>query len=210
MRLAALVVAALGCLAAGRWMALFLWRARHSVHDFVAWAVALSAGSITGFAALVLVDLIWNVNRWIVHAVAGVLFVIMFSVWSRIMDVLMTVQAGMIGRRPAKKREALMTTFPPPDGAPAIPPRVRTVAYFAGLGVGALTTLITGVVAAVAPDAAVTVLAVCGAFSSAAALVLGGLGVAFRPTAGLPRESDLWGDGTPVSGPVVGDPPAGG
>lgn len=70
----------------------------------------------------------------------------------------------------------------PPDSAPAIPAKVRTVAYFAGLGIGAATVLVTGVVAAVAPDAAVMVLAVCGAVSGAASLVLGGLGVAFRPT----------------------------
>lgn len=101
-----------------------------------------------------------------------------------------------------------MTTIPP-DAAPAIPPRVRTVAYFAGLGVGAVTILATGITAAVAPGAVGTVLAVCGAFSGAATFVLGGLGVAFRPTAGLPGPADTWGDGTPVATtPVVGDPPA--
>lgn len=98
-----------------------------------------------------------------------------------------------------------MSTIPT-DGAPAIPPKVRTVAYFVGLGVGAVTTLATGVTAAVAPHAAVTVLAVCGALSGAASLVLGGLGVAFRPTVGQPstRARDTWGDGTPVDGPVIG------
>jgi hypothetical protein len=75
----------------------------------------------------------------------------------------------------------------PPAGAPAIPPRVRTVAYFAGLAVGGLTTLVTGVTAAVAPDVVGTVLAVCGAVNGAVLTVCGGLGVAFRPTAGLPR-----------------------
>jgi len=103
-----------------------------------------------------------------------------------------------------------MTTIPT-DGAPAIPPRVRTVAYFAGLGVGAVTILATGITAAVAPNAVGTVLAVCGAFSGAATFVLGGLGVAFRPTAvsviAPPRSADTWGDGTPVSAPVVGDAP---
>jgi hypothetical protein len=98
-----------------------------------------------------------------------------------------------------------MSTIPP-DGAPAIPPKVRTVAYFVGLGVGAVTILATGVTAAVAPSAVGTVLALCGALSGAASLVLGGLGVAFRPTAGLPstRPGDTWGDGTPVAGPVIG------
>jgi hypothetical protein len=99
----------------------------------------------------------------------------------------------------------IMTTIPT-DGAPAIPPRVRTVAYFAGLAVGAVTILATGVTAAVAPNAAGTVLAVCGALSGAASFVLGGLGVAFRPTAGMPGAGDTWGDGTPVaSTPVIGD-----
>lgn len=96
-----------------------------------------------------------------------------------------------------------MSTIPT-DGAPAIPPRVRSIAYFAGLAVGAVTILATGITAAVAPSAVGTVLAVCGAVTSAATLVLGGLGVAFRPTAGMPRAGELWGDGTPVGdGPVV-------
>lgn len=77
----------------------------------------------------------------------------------------------------------MIMVLQPMDGTPAIPPRVRTVAYFVGLAVGGLTILATGVTAAVAPDAAVTVLAVCGAFSGAASFILGGLGVAFRPTA---------------------------
>lgn len=76
------------------------------------------------------------------------------------------------------------------DGAPAIPPKVRTVAYFTGLAVGAVTILATGVTAAVAPHAAVTVLAVCGAATGAASFVLGSLGVAFRPTAGQPGADD--------------------
>jgi hypothetical protein len=96
-------------------------------------------------------------------------------------------------------------TTPPTDGAPAIPPRVRTVAYFAGLAVGAATILATGVTAAVAPNAAGTVLAVCGALSGATTFILGALGVAFRPTAGMPSAANTWGDGTPVeTTPVVG------
>lgn len=73
--------------------------------------------------------------------------------------------------------------MPTAGGAPSIPARVRTVAYFVGLAIGGGTILATGVTAAVQPSAAVTVLAVCGAFSGAASFVLGGLGVAFRPTA---------------------------
>lgn len=101
-----------------------------------------------------------------------------------------------------------MTTIPT-DGAPAIPPKVRTVAYFAGLAVGGVMILATGVTAAVAPNAVGTVLAVCGALSGAATFVLGGLGVAFRPTAGSLSSADTWGDGTPVSAPVIGDAPVG-
>ena len=100
-----------------------------------------------------------------------------------------------------------MTTFPPTDGAPAVPPRVRTVAYFAGLAVGAVTILAIGVTAAVAPGAVGTVLAITGAVTGATTFILGGLGVAFRPTAGLSSPTritgDVWGDGSPVSGPVV-------
>lgn len=101
-----------------------------------------------------------------------------------------------------------MSTIPD-DAAPAIPPRVRTVAYFTGLAVGAATILATGITAAVAPAAVGTVLALCGAVNGATTLILGGLGVAFRPTASWPRAGEVWGDGTPVDttpvvGPVVG------
>jgi hypothetical protein len=70
---------------------------------------------------------------------------------------------------------------------------VRTVAYFSGLAVGGLTILATGITAAVAPEHAVTVLAVCGAVSGAASFILGGLGVAFRPTAGGRAGTDVGG-----------------
>lgn len=82
---------------------------------------------------------------------------------------------------------------------PAIPARVRTVAYFIGLAIGALTILATGVTAAVAPSHIGTVVSVSGAVTGAATFVLGALGVAFRPTAGGPSAADLWGDGTPVA-----------
>lgn len=85
-----------------------------------------------------------------------------------------------------------MTT---PNPGPAIPPRVRTVAYFAGLVVGAVTILATGITAAVAPGSVVTVLAVCGAVTSATSFVLGALGVAFRPTI-QPPAPVTWSDGT--------------
>jgi hypothetical protein len=104
-----------------------------------------------------------------------------------------------------------MTTTIPPDGAPAIPPRVRTVAYFIGLAVGAGAILAGGIAAAVSPGSAVNVLAICGTFTAATSFVLGSLGVAFRPTAGLPNSSNTWGDGTPVATtPVIGDRPISG
>lgn len=93
-----------------------------------------------------------------------------------------------------------MSTIPP-EGAPSIPPRFRTVTYFAGLAVGGATILAIGLTAAVAPGSVGTVLAVCGAVTSATSFVLGGLGVAFRPTAGQPSgriTGNVWGDGTPV------------
>lgn len=74
-----------------------------------------------------------------------------------------------------------MTTPQLPEGAPAVPPKVRTVTYYVGLGVGAATILATGITAAVAPGAAVKVLAVCGAFTAATSFVCGGLGAIFRP-----------------------------
>lgn len=97
-----------------------------------------------------------------------------------------------------------------PENIPAVPARVRSAAYFVGLAVGGLTTLATGVVGAVAPEHTPAVLAVCGAVNGAVLVVLGGLGVVFRPTAGVPSASparipgDTWGDGTPVSEPVIG------
>ena len=97
MRLAALVVASLGMLVALRFMIVFLWRARRSEHDLVAWAIAASAGAITGFAALVVADLVLDLGRWLLHLVAGLLFSAMFPAWHRIMDVLMTIAAGAAG-----------------------------------------------------------------------------------------------------------------
>ena len=82
-----------------------------------------------------------------------------------------------------------MTTIPP-DAAPSIPPKVRTIIYFVGLAVGGLTTLAIGVTVAVAPDAAGTVLAICGSVTGAVSFVVGGLGVAFRPTATPPPLSN--------------------
>lgn len=67
--------------------------------------------------------------------------------------------------------------------APAVPARVRTVAYYVLLVVSALVLLATGL----APiwldgDAATRVVASAGVVTSVAGLIAGGLGVAYRPT----------------------------
>jgi hypothetical protein len=95
-----LIVAVLGAIAAARYMVIFLWRARRAAHDMIAWAVALSAGSITVFAGLVLADLIWDLGRWVVHLAGSILFVIMFPAWTRIMDMLVAA-----GRRVPEDKE---------------------------------------------------------------------------------------------------------
>lgn len=71
-----------------------------------------------------------------------------------------------------------------PD-APAVPPRVRTVAYFLLLGASAFVLLATGL----APiwldaDVATKVVASGGVLTSVFGVIAGGLGVAYRPTKG--------------------------
>ncbi len=68
---------------------------------------------------------------------------------------------------------------------PAVPKIVRTVAYFTILGASALVLLATGL----APiwldgELATKVVASGGVFVSVFGLIAGGLGVAYRPTAG--------------------------
>lgn len=75
-------------------------------------------------------------------------------------------------------------TVPSPDQAPAIPPRVRTIAYFVALGAGGIGGTVIGITAVVAPSAAAGVAGIVGAILSGIATVSGGLGVAYRPTAG--------------------------
>lgn len=65
-----------------------------------------------------------------------------------------------------------------------VPPRVRTVAYFTMLISSALGSLIIGLVAIWWPDLAPQVGATVAAILSAEGIVAGGLGVAYRPTAG--------------------------
>jgi hypothetical protein len=67
--------------------------------------------------------------------------------------------------------------------APAIPPVVRTIAYFTTLVVGALATAATTLAVTVWPAHAETVAAIAGAVTGVIATVCGGLGVAYRPAA---------------------------
>ncbi|MGW8565639.1 hypothetical protein [Isoptericola sp. NPDC055881] len=72
---------------------------------------------------------------------------------------------------------------------PAVPARVRTVAYFVLLGASALVLLATGL----APiwldaDVATKVVASGGVVTAVFGLVAGGLGVAYRPTASAEIE----------------------
>lgn len=69
------------------------------------------------------------------------------------------------------------------DDAPAVPPRVRTIAYFVLLGVSALVLLATGLAPIWFDDPdAQRVAATAGVISGVAGLIAGGLGVTYRPT----------------------------
>ena len=76
-----------------------------------------------------------------------------------------------------------MSTSTTTPTAPAVPPRVRTVAYFLLLGASALVLLVTGVTPIWAPDLAEQVIATGGVVTSVLGVIAGGLGVAYRPTA---------------------------
>lgn len=77
------------------------------------------------------------------------------------------------------KETAVSTT--PTDYKPTVPPKVRDWAYFIGLAVGALTTLALGVVPIWAPDYTEQIKDTVSAVNGAALLVIGGLGVVYRP-----------------------------
>lgn len=80
----------------------------------------------------------------------------------------------------------------PINNTPKVSPRVRTIAYFVSLFVGAAILVGTGVVDAFFPALSDQVGQVTASVSAAVALVIGGLGVAYRPTGkGI--------DATPVS-----------
>lgn len=70
----------------------------------------------------------------------------------------------------------------PVNNTPKVSPKVRTVAYFVSLFIGAAILVGTGVVDAFFPSLSDQVGQVTAAVSSAVALVIGGLGVAYRPT----------------------------
>ena len=77
---------------------------------------------------------------------------------------------------------------PDPEGAPAVPERVRTVAYIVALVVGGLTLGLNaalqglGAAGVVTPESALAVGAIGGAVGSAVSTIAGGFGVAYRPT----------------------------
>lgn len=78
--------------------------------------------------------------------------------------------------------------IPDPDKAPAIPEKARTVAYLAGLVVGAVTLATTTTVGTLAAAevidgaSALVISAVAGGVASVVGTIAGGLGVAYRPT----------------------------
>lgn len=66
---------------------------------------------------------------------------------------------------------------------PAVPPRVRTVAYFLLLAAAAVVLLSQGLAPIwFDPETATKVTASAGVFSGVFGLIGGGLGVAYRPT----------------------------
>lgn len=77
----------------------------------------------------------------------------------------------------------MTTVTSPAEAGPAVPAKVRTVAYFTMLVASSLGGIVSGVTAIVAPGGAVAVTAVVGVILSGLGTLAGGLGVAYRPTA---------------------------
>ncbi|NKY08189.1 hypothetical protein HF998_14560, partial [Cellulomonas hominis] len=76
---------------------------------------------------------------------------------------------------------------PVPPREAYVPPRVRTVAYFALLIVSWVVLLVSGLAPIWLASAQVQpVIATCGVVSSLLGAIAGGLGVAYRPTAVRP------------------------
>lgn len=69
-----------------------------------------------------------------------------------------------------------------PGEPPAVPPLVRTVAYFVALVAGALGTTAIGITAVVSPAHTDTVAGIVGAILGGITTIAGGLGVVYRPT----------------------------
>lgn len=78
-----------------------------------------------------------------------------------------------------------MTSSINDSGPPAIPPQVRSIAYFVMLAASGIGSTAIGIAAVIAPGVAGTVAGVVGAVLSGLGLISGGLGVAYRPTVGL-------------------------
>ena len=73
---------------------------------------------------------------------------------------------------------------------PAVPPIVRTVAYFVLLAISAAVLIVTGLATIwLAPDMATKIVASGGVITSALGVIAGGLGVAYRPTVATPTTS---------------------
>lgn len=70
----------------------------------------------------------------------------------------------------------------PVNNTPKVSPKVRTAAYFVSLYIGAAILVGTGVVDAFFPALSDQVGQVTSSVTAAVALVVGGLGVAYRPT----------------------------
>ena len=76
-----------------------------------------------------------------------------------------------------------MTEQTPAPDSPAVPERVRTVAYFLLLGASVLVLLAQGLGEIwLEADVATKVTASAGVVSAVLGVIAGGLGVAYRPT----------------------------
>jgi hypothetical protein len=157
----------------GLWFVIELGRPWHSELPPMAWLQTTIASAAVAFDVVLLLALL---------RVPVPMFV--FALIVAAQD---GVFAWRLVRLHAARREdrgrSMTTVEIPETGGPAVPPRIRTIAYFVGLAVGGLTILATGITAAVAPQAVGTVLAITGAVTGATTFILGGLGAAFRPTA---------------------------
>ena len=76
-----------------------------------------------------------------------------------------------------------MPATPATPSTPTVPPHVRSVVYYIGLAIGALTLAATGLAPIwLSPDLADQVASSAGVISGVGAFIAGGLGVIYRPT----------------------------